>query len=221
MNKLLLYVVFCFAVLTTAVVLADCSATGSGDAASAQEAPRTVKASAGAKNAADGPEASEASSVYDFTVQTIEGKQQSLSQYQGKVLLIVNTASKCGYTPQYEDFQKLYEAHKDEGLVVLGFPSNDFNQEPGDEERIQQFCQEKFNVTFPMFSKVHVKGEQKHPLYEYLTNKQHNGQVDAKVKWNFFKFLVNRKGQPVSVYPSPKKVTSDQFQQKLKALLDQ
>ncbi|MDC3413157.1 glutathione peroxidase [Aquibacillus sp. 3ASR75-11] len=133
-------------------------------------------------------------SVYPFSVATINGEEQSLSDYREKVLLIVNTASKCGFTPQYEGLQRLYDTYKDQGFVVLAFPSNQFmNQEPGSEEEIQTFCQKEYKVTFPMFNKINVRGKEVHPLFDYLT-KQAPGLMSNQIKWNFTKFLVNREG---------------------------
>ncbi|TCT19980.1 glutathione peroxidase [Melghiribacillus thermohalophilus] len=137
-------------------------------------------------------------SVYDFKVVTIEGEEKPLSDYRGKVLLIVNTASKCGFTPQYRGLQKLYETYQDQGFEVLGFPCNQFaNQEPGTDEEIKQFCSVNYQVTFPMFSKVEVNGEQAHPLFTYL-RKQAPGVLGiSTIKWNFTKFLVDREGNVV------------------------
>jgi glutathione peroxidase len=142
-------------------------------------------------------------SVYDFTVKTIRGKEQSLADYKGKVLLIVNTASKCGFTPQYKELQELYEQYRDRGFVVLGFPCNQFgHQEPGTEEEIEQFCQVNYGVTFPMFAKVDVNGENAHPLFQYLKEKA-SGLLGTKViKWNFTKFLVDRNGNVVARFAS-------------------
>lgn len=137
--------------------------------------------------------------VYDFTVKDIDGKDVSLSQYKGKVLLIVNVASLCGNTPQYKDIQSLYEKYSNKGLVVLGFPANNFmGQEPGSNKEIKQFCTKEYAVTFPMFSKISVKGKDIAPLYNYLTQKSENGVIDAKVGWNFQKFLINKKGTVVT-----------------------
>ncbi len=141
--------------------------------------------------------------VYDYTVKDIDGKEVSLGQYKGKVLLIVNVASLCGHTPQYKDIEALYEKYKSKGLVVLGFPANNFmGQEPGSDKEIKQFCTKEYAVTFPMFSKISVKGKDIAPLYSYLTQKEENGVVDAKVGWNFQKFLVSKKGTVIqSVAP--------------------
>jgi glutathione peroxidase len=150
-------------------------------------------------------------SVYDFTMKDIDGKDVSLGQYKGKVLLIVNVASLCGNTPQYSDIEALYEKYKDKGLIVLGFPANNFmSQEPGDNKEIKQFCTSKYAVTFPMFSKISVKGKDMAPLYSYLTQKSENGAVDAEVKWNFQKFLVNKNGQVVTSFSPKTKVTESE-----------
>ncbi len=140
-----------------------------------------------------------AGSVYDFTMETIDGRAQPLSVYKGQVLLIVNTASKCGFTKQYAGLEPLYEKYKDRGLVVLGFPANNFmGQEPGTNEEIQQFCTLKYNVTFPMFGKISVKGGDIHPLYAWLTAHP-NG---APVSWNFNKFLIGRDGNVIAHFGS-------------------
>lgn len=135
--------------------------------------------------------------VYDFQVETIKGKEQSLDDYKGKVLVIVNTASKCGFTPQYEGLQQLYDLYKEDGLEILGFPSNQFmNQEPGTNEEITQFCNLNYGVSFPMFSKVNVRGKEVHPLFRYLTSEA-PGTLTPQVKWNFTKFLISRNGKVV------------------------
>jgi glutathione peroxidase len=137
--------------------------------------------------------------VYDFTVKDIDGKEVSLSKYNGKVLLIVNVASLCGNTPQYKEIQALYEKYKSKGLVVLGFPANNFmGQEPGSNEKIKEFCTREYQVTFPMFSKISVKGSDIAPLYQYLTKKEENGTLDAAVKWNFQKFVIGKDGKVVT-----------------------
>src|SRR3954466_3986609 len=147
--------------------------------------------------------------VYDFTMKDIEGKDVSLSQYKGKVLLIVNVASMCGNTPQYRDIETLYKKYKDKGLVVLGFPANNFmGQEPGSNKEIKEFCTKEYGVTFPMFSKISVKGKDIDPLYSYLTQKSENGNVDAEVKWNFQKFLISKNGTVVTSI-SPKTSVND------------
>ncbi len=134
------------------------------------------------------------SPLYDFTLPSIDGNAISLSTYKGKVILLVNVASRCGYTPQYSALESLYEKYKDQGLVILGFPANNFGaQEPGTNAEIKTFCSTKYNVTFPMFSKISVKGDDMTPLYQFLTQKA-NPSVGGEIKWNFTKFLVNRKG---------------------------
>lgn len=141
-------------------------------------------------------------SIYDYKVKTIDGKEIDFSQYKGKKLLIVNTASECGYTPQYADLQKLHEAHGDK-VVILGFPCNDFGgQEPGSGKDIQTFCQKNYGVTFQMFEKVQVKGDGKAPIYQWLTDKNKNGWNDKSPAWNFSKYLINEKGELVKFYPS-------------------
>ncbi|KYD26169.1 MULTISPECIES: glutathione peroxidase [Bacillaceae] len=145
-------------------------------------------------------------SIYDFRVKTIRGEEQSLADYKGKVLLIVNTASKCGFTPQYKELQELYEQYRDRGFVVLGFPCNQFgNQEPGTEEEIEQFCQVNYGVTFPMFAKVNVNGENAHPLFQYLKEKAPGVLGTKAIKWNFTKFLVDRNGNVVARFASQTK----------------
>lgn len=136
-------------------------------------------------------------SVYQFEAQTISGKQQAFADLKGKVLLIVNTASKCGFTPQYAGLEDLHKAYGDKGLVVMGFPCNQFgHQEPGDESEIQEFCSVNYGVTFPMFAKVDVNGDQAHPLFNYLKSQQ-RGFITSGIKWNFTKFLINREGEVV------------------------
>jgi glutathione peroxidase len=152
-------------------------------------------------------------SIYQFTVKTIDGEEISLKQYEGKVLLIVNTASKCGFTPQYKELQQIYEQYKDQGLVVLGFPCNQFmNQESGNENEIKSFCELNYGVTFPMFAKVDVNGVYAHPLFVYL-RKQTPGILGLNtVKWNFTKFLVDPKGNVVKRYSpttKPKDIVDD------------
>lgn len=148
-------------------------------------------------------------SIFDFSAKDIDEKEVSLSQYKGKVLLIVNTASECGLTPQYEDLQKLYDTYKAQGLEILAFPSNDFlRQEPGNNQKIKEFCSSKYNISFPLFAKVAVKGKNMHPIYKFLTKKSENGLKDAPVSWNFQKFLLNREGKLVEVF-NPRSKVSD------------
>jgi len=138
-----------------------------------------------------------ASSIYDFTLPLLNGKDAPLADYKGKVVLVVNVASRCGFTPQYSALESVYEKYKDQGFVIVGFPANNFaNQEPGTNEEIAKFCSGKYNVTFPVYGKVSVKGDDQTPLYAYLT-KDANPSVAGDIKWNFTKFLVDRKGNVV------------------------
>jgi glutathione peroxidase len=160
-----------------------------------------------------------ATSLYDFTMNNIDGKPMSLKKFKGKVVLIVNVASKCGLTPQYDALQKAYEANKDKGLVVLGFPANNFGgQEPGTEAEIKTFCSSKYNVTFPMFSKISVKGEDIHPLYQWLL-KQTDNQSD--VEWNFGKFLISRDGKKVIRFSPRDTVESPNVKKAIESLLSE
>jgi glutathione peroxidase len=134
-------------------------------------------------------------SFYDFTVTTIDGKEFPLSQLKGKKVLVVNTASKCGHTPQYADLEKLYETYGGDKFTIIGFPANNFlSQEPGTNEEIKQFCTSNYGVSFPMMSKISVKGKDIAPLYNWLTSKAENGVMDAPVKWNFQKFMIDENG---------------------------
>jgi len=134
-------------------------------------------------------------SPLDFTVKDIDGKEQNLSDFKGKVVMMVNVASRCGNTPQYEGLEALYKKYQDKGLVIVGFPANNFGgQEPGSEAEIKQFCTSKYNVTFPMMSKISVKGDDKAPLYQWLTSEKTNPDFAGDVTWNFGKFLVDRNG---------------------------
>lgn len=159
--------------------------------------------------------------VYQFTMQDIKGQEVSLSQFKRKVILIVNVASECGYTPQYADLQALYEKKKDKGLVILGFPANEFGaQEPGTNEEIMTFCSTRFGVTFPMFSKISVKGDDQHPLYKFLTTKDLNGVLDAEMKWNFQKFLIDREGKVVRVIKPGMSVDEEEAMKAIEAELN-
>jgi glutathione peroxidase len=152
---------------------------------------------AGAEPPPDG--AKETATVIDHTVTDIDGNTKNLGDFRGKALLIVNVASECGYTPQYAGLEKLWQQYKDRGLVVMGFPSNDFGgQEPGTEAEIKQFCESRFDVTFPMFAKVKVKGDDKAPLYRALTE----STGGSEVKWNFTKFLVGKDGKVIERFAS-------------------
>jgi len=154
----------------------------------------------------------EDNNFHDFTVKTIDGENFDLSSLKGKKVLVVNTASKCGFTPQYEGLQKLYEQYGGKDFTVIGFPANNFaNQEPGSDEEIQQFCQQNYGVTFPMMSKISVKGDDQHPLYTWLTQKKYNGKMDSKVKWNFQKYLINEQGELEKVFFSRTKPMDEEI----------
>ena len=140
-----------------------------------------------------------ASSIYDFTMNALNGTPTPLAGFKGKVILVVNVASQCGYTPQYEGLQALYAKYKDQGFVITGFPANNFGeQEPGTNEEIGAFCKSKYGVTFPMFSKISVLGGDKAPLYQFLTGKESDPKFAGEIKWNFTKFLFDRNGNPVA-----------------------
>ena len=147
--------------------------------------------------------------IYQFKVNDLQGNLFDFESLKGKKVLIVNTASKCGLTPQYEGLQKLYETYKDKDFVIIGFPSNDFLwQEPGTSTEISSFCQLNYGVTFPMMEKIAVKGSDQHPIYQYLTNEKLNGLKDSSVKWNFQKYLINKNGKLEKVI-SPKTEPND------------
>lgn len=140
-------------------------------------------------------------SIYPFEVVTIDGEKTTLEQYKGKVVLILNVASKCGLTKQYEGLEALYKKYKDSGLVILGFPCNQFmGQEPGTEAEIAEFCSVKYGVTFPLFSKVEVNGDDAHPLYQFLKKELPGTGNKSDIEWNFAKFLIDQNGKPVSRY---------------------
>jgi len=135
-------------------------------------------------------------SVHTFTANSIEGKKVDFSNFKGKRLLIVNTASKCGLTPQFKDLEELHKKYKDKNLVIIGFPSNDFaEQDPGNNEEIKSFCERNYGVSFLMMEKINVTGNKMHPIYKYLTSKEKNGVMNSRVRWNFQKYLVNEDGQ--------------------------
>ena len=155
---------------------------------------------------------SKPNSVYEFDCKDNKGDIKSLSEFKGQVLLVVNTASKCGFTPQYEGLEKLHQDFHQRGFSVLGFPCNQFGgQEPGNDEEIQNFCTLNFGVTFPMFSKIDVNGDDAAPLYQFLTQNQPGLMGSKKIKWNFTKFLINSKGEPIARFSSstkPEKIAS-------------
>jgi len=139
-------------------------------------------------------------SFHDFVVKDIDGNDYALSNLKGKKVLVVNTASKCGFTPQYEDLQKLYEKYKSSNFVIIGFPANNFmSQEPGTNSEIKEFCSITYSVSFPMMSKISVKDDDIHPLYQWLTSKEENGVMDSKVKWNFQKYMIDENGKLIDV----------------------
>jgi len=156
--------------------------------------------------------------LQDIPLKDINGKDTSLKKYAGKVLLVVNVASKCGYTPQYEALEAIHEKYKGRGFAVLGFPSNDFGkQEPGSNEEIKQFCSSKYNVTFPLFDKIHVKGPEQHPLYTALSGKE--SPFPGDVKWNFGKFLIGRDGTILKRFDSAAKPDSPEVTQAIESAL--
>lgn len=151
--------------------------------------------------------------IYQFSAKLINGEDKKISDYKGKVLLIVNTASKCGFTKQFSHLQDLYQKYEKEGLVILGFPCNQFrNQDPGSNQEIAEFCSLNYNVSFPMFEKVDVNGEHAHPIFQYLTSQAPGMLGTKKIKWNFTKFLIDRQGKVVSRFGSatePEKIEND------------
>ncbi len=149
-------------------------------------------------------------SIHQFTVEALEGEHFNFSDLKGKKIMVVNTASKCGLTPQYKALQSLYETYENEGFVIVGFPANNFMyQEPGANEEIAAFCERNFGVTFPMMAKIDVKGKEIHPVYNFLTHKDQNGVMDSKVTWNFQKYLINEEGIVEKVI-SPRTSPDDQ-----------
>jgi glutathione peroxidase len=156
--------------------------------------------------------------IYDFSAKTIDGEDMSLSNYAGKVLLVVNVASKCGFTPQYKGLEALFRKYKDDGFFVLGFPCNQFGaQEPGDEDEIMTFCTTHYDVTFPMFAKVDVNGPTAHPLYEYMKSEKLGIAGSKGIKWNFTKFLVDREG--AIMFRFPPQVSPVSLERDIKTLL--
>lgn len=170
--------------------------------------------------AVEKPVADDSTYVLGFKMKDIDGAEQDLAQYRGKVVLIVNVASKCGYTPQYEGLQKLYESRKDAGLIILGFPANNFGgQEPGTGKEIKEFCTSKFHVSFPMFEKVSVKGDDVCPLYKKLAAATLSGSALGEPKWNFTKYLVDRSGHVVAKFDSKVKPDAPELTGKIDELL--
>lgn len=163
----------------------------------------------------------EVDSALDFTMQNIRGEDVPLSTYRGKVVLIVNVASKCGLTPQYEGLQALYEKYSERGLAILGFPANNFaGQEPGTNSEIQQFCRVNYGVTFPMFGKISVKGDDQHPLYAFLTGEKTNPEYSGEIPWNFTKFLIGRDGSVIGRFDPKTVPESDEIVQAVERALE-
>lgn len=158
--------------------------------------------------------------IYSFTMKSIDGADVTLSTYSGKVLLIVNVASRCGFTSQYKDLEALFKKYADSGLVVLGFPANNFlGQEPGTDAEIKTFCTTTYGVTFPMFSKISVKGDDQHPLYRFLASDTTNPEFAGDVKWNFTKYLIDRKGAIIGRFGSSTKPLSDELVKAIESAL--
>ena len=165
-------------------------------------------------------EGKKAATPLDFTMKSIDGKPVDLAKYKGKVVLFVNVASKCGYTPQYEALEALHEKYGKDGLVIIGVPANEFGQqEPGSNEQIATFCKSKYNVQFPMLGKVVVKGDGQAPLYQYLTSKETDPKFAGPIKWNFTKFLISRNGEIVNRFESAVKPDSDEVTKAIEAEL--
>jgi glutathione peroxidase len=187
--------------VTKTIVSCATVAVGLLLASSCREEPVAPSSGSASMSAADS--VPEHDSVYSFTLEDIDGHPTALKDFRGKVLLLVNVASKCGYTKQYEGLQALYDKYRDRGLVVLAFPANNFGgQEPGTNEQIKQFCSATYGVTFPVFAKISVRGDDIHPLYRFLTNPQSNPRYAGDIAWNFTKFLVGRKGDLIGRYES-------------------
>ena len=172
----------------------------------AAQASQTATASADKQKSGN----KQMASIYDFTMKDIDGKDVKLDAYRGQAVLIVNVASRCGYTPQYQGLEAIYKKYKDKGFVILGFPANNFGaQEPGTEKEIKTFCSLTYGVTFPMFAKISVKGADKHPFYGFLTSKETNPEFSGDIGWNFAKFLVGKDGKIVARFASGDEPESD------------
>ena len=160
-------------------------------------------------------------SIHQFKVKNLAGKEVDLADYKGKVLMVVNTATECGFTPQLKNLEKLYEKYKDQGLEILGFPSNDFGgQEPREGEEIHNFCERNYGVKFPMFNKVHVKGSKADPVFKFLSDKNQNGKVSSAPKWNFHKYLLDKEGRVVDFYYTITKPDAPRVRRKIEKLLN-
>lgn len=193
---------FFTAFLSVMLITSACNANSSTKAAASASAMITGK------------------SIYDFTMKDIDGKDVSLSQYKGKIVVIVNTASQCGLVGQFSELEAFYKKYKDKGVVVLGFPANNFlGQEPLSNAEIKSFCSKNYGVTFPMFSKISVKGKDIDPLYKYLTEKSENGVLDAPIKWNYQKFIIDTKGNLIASVNPRTSVNDQEFLQYIEDLL--
>lgn len=163
-----------------------------------------------------------ATSIYEINVTDIDGNDVNLAEYKNNVVMFVNTASQCGYTPQYKGLQAIYDQYKDRGFVILGFPANNFGgQEPGSNEEIKEFCTLKYKVTFPMFAKISVAGEDQHPLYQYLTSEKTNPAFAGEITWNFNKFLANEKGEIIARFSSKETPESKEVTKAIEKALDE
>ena len=161
--------------------------------------------------------AQKSTSIYDYKLTDINGNTFDMSELKGKKVLLVNTATQCGYTPQFSDMEKLYKEYKDKNLVVVAIPSNDFgNKEPGSNKEIKNFVEKKYGVTFPVMAKTSVKGDEENPLYDWLTKKDLNGVMDTKVAWNYQKYMIDENGKLVGVIPPKESPTSDKIMEWLK-----
>ncbi|MFI5221372.1 MAG: glutathione peroxidase [Bacteroidia bacterium] len=161
-----------------------------------------------------------AQNIYSFKMKNIAGEEVSLSAFKGKVILVVNTASECGFTPQYKELEALYEFYKDKGFVIIAFPSNDFGkQEPLNGKEIRAFCEDQYHTTFPIFDKIHVKGKDASGFYKFLSDKKLNGHLSSTPKWNFHKYLINRNGEVVDYFYSTTKPTSKKIKKTIEKLL--
>jgi glutathione peroxidase len=212
MKKFLIGAALCLAVSTMALLLVKAPGATAG---------ANAGANTGVNEGANGVGKGTAKSVYDFTLKNSKGKDVKLEEFRGQVVMLVNVASKCGYTPQYEGLQKIYERYKDQGFTILGFPANNFGaQEPGTNEEIQEFCRINYGVTFPVFSKISVKGDDQHPLYKYLTERATNPNFAGEIKWNFNKFLVGRDGRILARFDSGDKPEDAKVTQAIERALD-
>ena len=188
-----------FAVRTFAIALGSLAVAAVATLSIAADKPAAKPAQAADVLKEPTKEPAKAGGPLDFKVKDIDGKDVDLSQYKGKVVMLVNVASRCGNTPQYKPLEAMYEKYKDQGLVIVGFPANEFGkQEPGSNEQIKEFCESTYQVKFPMMSKIVVKGEGIHPLYAYLTDKSKTGEFGGDISWNFAKFIVDRNGNLIA-----------------------